>query len=311
MAQERRLALIDPDDELDHAVALALSPWGMSVLVKHDAAPGTSLPTASERARALAVEWHVSAVVWLSPSEHGSLLWIYELETDSVSTRQLAEAPPFSSPSAASVALTLKSLLRTGPVVRPSSTPPPTPTPPSAPAVPAPGQKFTANAELSLRYLARAAHETRGAVGGVWWLGARPSQWGIGLKASAGPGIDIGRGAFTGQLRQLSLSAGVSWRVIGSRFIASSLIAGVSGHYTELNGFDRELERATALRRLAASIDAGSEVTLSLLGPVRAGFGVRAMYFPVRERYLAHGTPVFESWPVAAEFGASLGVDLL
>jgi hypothetical protein len=35
------------------------------------------------------------------------------------------------------------------------------------------------------------------------------------------------------------------------------------------------------------------------------------MYFPVRERYLAHGTPVFESWPVAAEFGASLGVDLL
>ncbi len=309
-AQERRLALINPDDELDHAVALALSPWGMSVLVKREAPPGTSLPMAGDRARALAVDWNVSAVVWLSPAEHGSLLWIYEVETDSVSTRQLGEAPPFSSPNAASVALTLKSLLRTVPAVTPSPSLPITVPKPELPSD-LPGERFSVNAELNVRYLARATHETRGAIGGIWWFGARPTRFGIGIKASAGPGIDIERGAFTGQLRQLSLSAGLSWRVIGNRFIASSLIVGFSGHATELSGFDRELERAAELRRLSASIDAGSEVTLSLLGPLRAGFGVRAMYFPGRERYLARGTPVLESWPVAAEFGASLGVDLL
>jgi hypothetical protein len=200
--------------------------------------------------------------------------------------------------------------LRTGPAVTPTQPPPTTVPPPTRPRD-VPGERFSVNAEVNLRYLARDAHETRGAIGGIWWLGARPAQLGVGLKASAGPGIAVERGAFTGQLRQLSLSAGLSWRVLGNRSIASSLIAGVSTHSTELSGFDRELQRAAEHHRLSASIDAGSEVTLSLVGPVRAGFGVRAIYFLGRERYLARGTPVFESWPVAAEFGARLGVDLL
>jgi hypothetical protein len=279
------------------------------VIVKHEAAPGTSLPTASERARALALEWGVSTVVWISSAEQGSLLWIYETDTDSVSTRQLAAAPPFSSPHAASVALTLKSLLRISDARPP---PPPVPARLESPApVPDPRERFTLSAELNVRYVAREAHETRGALSGVWWLGEKPAPWGIGLKASAGPGIEMEQGGFSGQLRQLSLSAAVVWKVIGNRFIASSLLAGGSVHYVELSGFERSVQRETERRRLAPSLDAGTEVALSLLGPVSLGFGVKALYFPGHERYLVHGTPVLESWPIAAEFGARLGMDLL
>jgi hypothetical protein len=311
-AEERRLALINPDTELDHAVALALTPWGTKVLTKQDAPPAPSLPTASEQARALALAWGVNAVVWITPAEHGSLLWIYETDTDSVSTRQLAEAPPFSSPDAAAVALTLKSLLRVTEARQPApAAPPAPPPPPPPPPVDSPADRFTVSAELNMRYLASETYETRGALGGVWWLGAEPTRWGIGVKASAGPGIEIGRGSFSGQLRQLSLSASVTWKVIGNRFLASSLVGGASAHYVELSGFDRQAQRETELRRVAPSIDAGTEIALSLLGPLSLGFGMKAMYFPRYERYLARGTPVLESWPVAAEFGGRLAVDLL
>lgn len=308
-AHERRLALINPDPELDHAVALALSPWGISVLVKQEEPPGTALPTASERARVLALEWGASVVVWISPEQQGSLLWIYETDTDSVSTRQLGVAPPFSSPNAASVALTLKSLLRTM-EARPAPAPQPAASPPPPPPNDAPAPRFTLSAELDLRYIARQAHELRGALGGVWWLGAQPTRWGLGLKASAGPGIDLERATFNGQLRQLSLSAEVTWKLAANHFIASSLVGGASAHYVELSGFDRELGRGTELRRIAPSIDAGTEVALSPLPSASLGFGVKAMYFPAPARYLAQGAPVLETWPVAAEFGVRLGVDL-
>ncbi len=326
-AEEHRLALIEPDAELDRAVALALSPWGMSVTVKHGAGPGASLPIAGERARVLALEWDVSALVWLSPVEDGSLLWIYETETDSVSTRHLADAPPFTSPQAASVALTIKSLLRTrasrsasasAATITRIATPAPVPAqPPLTPAEDLPGSvdppptRFSVTGELSLRYFAREAHEVRGALGGIWWVRVAPSTWGIGLKASAGPGAPIRSPGFDGELRQLSLSAALFWRLAGNRFLTTLLMGGASAHYMELTGFHRELQRGTERERLAPSLDVGSDVALSLMAGTSVGFGARALYFPLRERYLVRGASVFQPWPVAAELGVRLGVDLL
>lgn len=312
LTRERRVALVDPDPELDHAVALSLSPWGVAVVAMQESAPGTDLPAAAARARALARQWQVSAVVWVTAADQGSLLWIYEADTDSVSTRQLAEAPPFSSPDAASVALTLKSLLRTSELGPEREEKPPPPRPKLTPPAAHP-ERLTLTAELNSRYSARQMSELRGALSGVWWpgVGAAPARFGVGLGIGAGPGVDIERLGFSGQFRQLSLSAIVTWQVVGNRYLASSLFGGGSGHFVELVGFDRQLSRSTDVRRVTPSLDAGTEVAFSPLTGTSVGLGVKALYFPRPERYLVRGQPLLELWPVAAEFGVRLGVNLL
>jgi hypothetical protein len=270
-------------------VSLALSPWGVTARVTHEPSPGTDLPGAARRAAALSRRLAASVLVWISSSDQGSLLWIYELDTDEVSTRELGAAPPFSSPDAAAVALSLKTLLRTTEVA------PQAERFGAAPARPEPPvQHLTLEAGGDVRYLARATTEVRATVGGVWWFRPAPTRFGAGLEFGAGPGVQLERPNFVGQFRQLSLSGALIWQVVGNRFLASALSAGASAHFSELSGFSENVGRSAVTRRVVPSLDAGTEVDLSL------GAG-----------YLVQGAAVFELWPIAAEFGVRLGVNLL
>lgn len=302
-SQEHQLALLEADPELDHAAALALAPWGLSVEARQGDSPGAELPGAVRRAKALSGQWAVSIVVWLTSSDEGCLLWVYDAHTDSVSTRQLDACPPFSSPAAASVALTLKSLLRPPEPARVSQ-----PTPPPPVALPERQPRVSLRLGLEQRYVAREVAELRGVLSGVWWLGSR---WGIAIAIGRGRGVDLHGALFDAELRQTSFSPSLRWRLLGNRYVATSLLAGGGLHLLELGGKSEALGRSTRASRLTPSVDAGTEITLGLASRATLGLCVKALYFPSRERYLVHGAAVLELWPVAAEFGAQLGVELL
>lgn len=304
-AEQRLVALVDADPQLEHAVSLALSPWNVPSQVIHEASPGTDLPGAARRAALLAHRLHASIIVWVSPSDSGSLLWIYETDRDEVSTRELAEGPPFSSPEAASVALSLKTLLRTtevAPQAERFGAAPPRPEPHSP--------RLTFRALGDVRYFSRATTEVRAALSGVWWFPA-PMRLGLGFCLGTGSGVAIRRGDFSGHFRQPSISAALAWQIAGNRLFGSSLYAGGSLHFSELSGFSESIGASSSTLRVVPSLDAGAELDLSLGNGFLVGTGVRALYLPRPERYLVKGETVFELWPIATEFGVRVGLNLL
>jgi hypothetical protein len=306
LGQDRRVALIDADEELEHAVSLALSPWGVTTSLTHEPAPGSDLPGAARRAAALCRQLAVSVVVWVSESDRGSLLWIYDAETDEVSTRELDEKPPFSSPAAASVALSLKALLRTTEVA---------PQIERFGAIPAPRRtssaRLTLEASGNARFLARSKTELYGTVGGVWWFRPGPTRLGAGLFFGAGTGVPVDSSRFSGSFREWSVSAALTWQIVGNRFVRSSVFGGASAHFSELSGVSYAIGESADSHRIVPSLDAGSDVAFTVGTGVHLGFGVKALYLPRPQRYLVQGDTVLDLWPVAAEFGVKLGVDLL
>jgi hypothetical protein len=305
LAQDRSVALIDADEELAHAIVLALSPWGVTARFTHEPSPGVDLPMAAHRAAALCQQLTVNVIVWVSASEQGSLLWIYDAETNEVITRELSERPPFSSPAAASVALSLKALLRTTTVAPPIERL-------GAPAgVPLTAtRRFTVEGSANVRFFAPGSTLVYGAIGGLWWFRPGPTRLGAGLFAGTSAGAAIETADFSGSYRELSLSATLTGQLAGNRLLRSSLFGGFTAHFSELFGVSNAVGQAAESHRVVPSLDLGSDVAFMLGGALHLGLGVKASYLPRPQRYLVQGETVLSLWPIAAELGIKFGIDL-
>lgn len=153
---QTRLLLFSQDPALIHAVSSALGPWGVVVIPSDAVAPGSAMPLAALDARTIANREHVDGVAWISTSAGGNALWIYDVHADQTVMRSLAVAPPYDEVHAASVALSLKTLLRSTEVAPTierlgsapaSSAPTPAvlaPTAAAPPSVPAPTRSASA-----------------------------------------------------------------------------------------------------------------------------------------------------------------------
>jgi len=304
-AQDRSVALIDADDELAHAILLALSPWGVTARLTHDPSPGVDLPMAAHRAAALCQQLGVSVLVWVSTSEQGSLLWIYDATTHEVITRELPERPPFSSPTAASVALSLKALLRTTPLA------PPVERPHAPPAVPPPvTDRLTLDASANVRLFAPGSTLVYGGIGGLWWFRPGPARLGVGLSFGSSLDVAIERANFSGSYHEQSLSATLTGQFMGNRLLRSWLFGGFTAHFSELLGVSNTVQQAAESHRIVPSLDAGSDVAFLLAGGLHLGLFVKGSYLPRPQRYLVQGETVLGLRPIAAEFGVKLGIDL-
>src|SRR5262249_20887700 len=111
-AERRRLVLIAPDAELHRQVGIALSAWGIEVATSDDTPPGAVFPEVEERAEALARALHADAIAWVAPTEDNAVLFMYDAMSSHVASRVIGVKPPFDGATAAAVALTLKTLLR-------------------------------------------------------------------------------------------------------------------------------------------------------------------------------------------------------
>ena len=112
VASGHRVAAVDPDPEVARALDVALSPWEVTLVDVHLDSPGATMPMAVDRARAIATDASAEVVVWVSSADDGFAVWIYDAASDHASARKLDRAPPFDGPTAAGVALSVKTLLR-------------------------------------------------------------------------------------------------------------------------------------------------------------------------------------------------------
>ena len=107
-----RVALVNPGAQLEHAVRTALEPWRIEIVVVPGPSPGATAPPSNQLARNLALAHDASAVAWVSKHRQGHALWVYDRATDHAVVRPLSFRPPFDGPTAAAVALSIKTLLR-------------------------------------------------------------------------------------------------------------------------------------------------------------------------------------------------------
>jgi len=103
--------VLDLGDELGCALSTALEPWGSRVVRGSAPQPGSSMPSSSLIARALAQQEGARAVVWLARDAQGFALWVYDARADR-SWARAAPAPPFEASVAAALALSVKTVLR-------------------------------------------------------------------------------------------------------------------------------------------------------------------------------------------------------
>jgi hypothetical protein len=316
LAEPRRVAVLEPDLELLRALDLALSPWGVET-IRSDAPAASSaaeaIRVASEQARQLDVQ----AVVWISQTERGSLLWVFDADTDEVSTRMLASAPPFDGAAAAAVALSVKTVLRASQVAPPAERfgaqaprpPPSVPSPPPAP--PAETQAAGAHtvalelgAALALRE--RNELEPRLELAPVVWFNR---YFGVSLEASAGWGTSVRPAGYRGRYGETAVGGEARLRFFEGSGLSAAVSLGGAAHFATLRGAVDGYPQQT-VRRVNGSIEAEAFASVSVGGGVYLGLNGGGAYFPAYRRYLVRGTPIFTPGPFVVSFGGYCGLEI-
>ena len=316
-AEGQRVLLVAPPRGLEPAVRTALSPWPIEVRVTGqvpgDASsgdvrrPGATMPGSAERARALAAEHAAGAVVWLSDDgDGGHALWIYDADSDRATARRLARRPPFDEPTAAAVALTVKTLLRHSSVV------PAVERYGAAAARPAQLPHLLADTIASLRIRRTGAGDVEPRVGvGVRVAPGRLASLGA-LAASVhiGPGVSVDAPAFTGQFSDLQISAALAARIPLRRALELWPRLGGSLHVTAIDGAVTGQARRARVERVNPGLDAGAALELALRPWLRASLVAGGSYAMRRQIYLVAGEPVLTVPRLELEVGAALSVSL-
>ena len=317
-ADVERVLLVAPPRGLEAAVRTALSPWPIQIAVTGAggaspaggrAAPGATMPGSAERARTLAAEHRAGAVVWLSDDGAGGFaLWIYDAESGRATARRLTAPPPYDAPTAAAVALTVKTLLRHSSV---------------APAVerygaeavrgagPVPRLRVDTSAALRIRRTGAGDVEPRLGVGVRVAPGRLAGLGAVGVGVRLGPGISIDEPDFTGQFSDLELGAALMARVPLRRALELWPRLGASLHVTAIDGaIPGQATRARA-DRVNPGLDLGAALELGLRPWLRASVTAGGSWALRRQIYLVAGDSVLTIPRLELELGAALSVSLL
>jgi hypothetical protein len=300
--EQRRIAVLRPDDELFRAITLSLSPWGVETRKSDAPLPAPSQPEAVQVASRLARELGVEAVVWVTSSERGSLLWVFDARAGDVTTRLLDETPPFDSASAASVALSVKTVLRSSVVAPPAERFGAEPA--RAPAA----RVFSLELGAGLNWLDERKREPRIELGATAWIAAR-GRLGVNVEVSSGPGVDIDEPSFSGRYREFVAGGKARFRMLHDPGLSAALGLGGALHFTRLDGTLVESSLARNVNRTNVSLDLDASLSVMLGRHAYLGGSIGVAYFPTYRRYLVEGTPVFSPWRLVPSLGAHFGVE--
>lgn len=303
-AADHRVAVVHADPELLRAISLSLSPWNVETIASDAPTPESAEPEAVLHAFELAAKLGVDAIVWVSTSHRGSLLWVYDARTEELTTRVLAEASPFGGAEAAAVALSVKTILRAS-VVAPRAER----FGAKATAEPRRAERLALETGADAHFLAANKTEPRLRLTAVLRSTAHPSL-ATAITLSAGPGVSVEGGAYQGRYRELTVSWSGRWRFVRSDALTASLFVGAAGHASSLQGTLAEGADNVSVYRLNGSLAAGGLLDFSLGGGAYVGASLQASYLPAYQRYLVEGQPIFALWPVSAMLGGHCGVSL-
>jgi hypothetical protein len=301
LAESRRVAAVDPDEQLTRALVVALSPWGAAVLPIHIEAPGATMPIAVDRARAIARGTGADVLVWVSESDGGHALWIYDVASDHASARAIDAAPPFEPATAAEVALAVKTLLR-GTVVAP---------PPErfGASVREPTWIVGASVGVATRFESPALTEGRLGVGASFWPAAFGHRWGASIDVEDGAGAQAESAAFSGTLSDGALRLGVGLRVPLAGWATMELSVGGALHFLTLDGVVAAEGTHVSVRRVDAGVEPRVGLDFVLLGGrlvLTPWIGMTAL--GRWQRFLVDDGPVVELGPIAAQAALRAGI---
>jgi hypothetical protein len=259
------------------------------------------MPRAADEARVLAQRFDVAGLVWVTTEQNESSLWVYDASTDQVVSRGLATPPPFDAPTAASAALSVKTLLRSSTVApldeRIGAPPTREAEAPAAPReVAADPGPSPALARLEMGAAARAlagSMDTRLSGGASVWFGAKRNV-GVGLVGQFGPGLAVSADRFSGHFAEVSIAPSVRFRVPLARGVTLEPRLGTSLHATSIDGVAVRTSRSASDKRLDGSFDLGIALDFTLSRTLACGVDVSGAAMLRYQRYLVNAEPVFE-----------------
>lgn len=330
-ASQRQIAVLQPDEELLRAVSLALSPWGLETMSSDAPLPGSSQPEAAQAASRLARQLEVEALVWITSPGRGSLLWVFDVRTGNVTTRQVPQTPPFDSASAAAVALSVKTVLRSSTVAPPEErfgapAPPAqaergttarttTIQPPPAEGTAASTNTATASDVAAVEigasgyWIGKREIDPRLELAGVLWIPAA-RRVGLSLETSSGPGVRVDTPDYEGRYRELVFGARARFRVVPVQGLWAVFALGGAAHFAMLRGTLTADSLDRDVNRLNGSLDFETSINFDVSSGVYLGVGAGTAYFPRYRRYLVHGNPVFSPWPLTVQLTGYCGVEV-
>lgn len=301
-ATDRRVGILQGDAELLRSLSLSLSAWDVETVPLDGALPEASQPEAVLQAKTLSARFQVDALVWISPSKNGALLWIYDARTGGITTRVLDTAPPLDSAAAAGVALSVKTTLR-------DSAPAPALPPPVVPRAPEPESRVTLRGAVQWQAVAADSVQPALALASTVWLGAS-RRFGLGLRLTGGSGVLIQSAAFSGRYRDQSFGPVAELRLLHSPRIAASLFAGGALHAASLSGSLLRDGAPADVVRYDPGVTAGGALALRLTRSFSIGVEAQVSGLLGYQRYLVDGEPVLSPYRVSPAVGGHLGLNL-
>ncbi len=303
-AARRRVVLVNADAQLLRAVVVTLTAWDIDVVSHQATAPGATLPDAQRRADELAHEVHADALAWISVGKDEAVLWIYDTDTKQIGSRVLSDRPPFDDASAAAVALSLKTLLRSSIVA---------PEPErfgATPFVRATPTWLRVEAVGGARLLPRDTSELRGGFGLSLWPRAFDELFGFGLALSVGPGARVDSLKFSGRYSDLALSPSIRSTAHFGEHVVLEPALGASLHLTSIDG--TAVDESLPVRANRADVSLDSAVVLDVrFGVVSVGFRAGLGYMVRYQRYTVDGQPALATLPLLGDIGLRFSVGML
>jgi hypothetical protein len=336
-AEAERVVLAGVPDNLADATSTVLVPWHIEIV--RTGQHLTADPDQARRdARSMAARDRAGAVVWLAPTPQGPTLWVYDASSQQVLSRPLASAPPFDEPMAASVALSIKTMLRHSSVappaeriaapaepiaapaepIAPPAEPIAAPAEPIAPPGPRALRPYMLSARASLRLPAppldpeEPGVEPRLGLGATWWPAFVPGRHGVGIEVELGPGLFVSKSGFRGRFHDVTASLAVHRHITLGQWLGGRAAIvpalGLGLHITRLTG-ELQSERGSAgITHVIPSADAGIDVRARLSRVFEVGAGLRASLMTRTHDYEVDMRPVSSSPVFLMTLGITISV---
>ena len=298
------MVLVAPPEGLESAVRIALDAWGIDIVVIDQGAPGSTMPASADRARDVARENQAGAVVWIGRDDSGHALWMFDSQSGRVTARRLSSGPPFDDPTAAAVALSVKTLLRhsaVAPVVeRYGAEEALKITPPRPPAARRVHVMVGSGLGVRLRPGSSAGPEPRIRLG----VRVEPLSWlGIGAAIAAGPGVAVDQPGFVGHYTDLQVHGGATGTIGLTPALALEAGLGLSIHRTQIDGSVSQSGQHARRTRWNPTVDVSADAAWSVGGVVLT-LGGEGSVAAQRQDYRVRGQSVLAIPEVEIEIEA-------
>ena len=299
----RRVVLVNPTPDLAHAARTALAPWTIEVVEET-----RTDPVDATLAATIAADRVADRVAWLDGGE----LIVVDPSTGE-NERRPAPAGASDPPAAASVALSLKTLLRLPPVPEVALITPP---PPDEPAV---EDRVPPAERLRMRFVPEAGGTVRFPIGGT--IEAQPRvtfgfgvihprwpRWRPSIVGGVGPEVEAGQSGLQGTWFDVEAGVQLAYEHPLRPRVALVPRLRIAGHRAHVFG---RLPPQDTLDAIAYGVEVAAEAAIWVrLGPVRAGVGGGMSAWVGFPDYIRRNIVVFESAPAMAQVYGTVLVDL-